>query len=167
MARKSVEELKASGSYRQSRHGARINPFVPAAEDIAPPADLPAELRPRWAEIVADFQSIGLVTRTDVVLLRLAFNQLENAGILQARFTALAADPATQPVELNRLQASAANATASFLKLVTALRDRVRSNPKRKAEDDWLGRTTGFTDDDLPPPKKSIKAVIARKSSRP
>jgi hypothetical protein len=114
----------------------------PPPDDFAPPAILSKELHPQWREVIADLQLIGAVSRTDIVMLIEAFSMLENARILQARFRGAAGDPATESLELGRLQSASASAVGSFLKLVGKVREMIAERPKPEKKDDWLARDT-------------------------
>lgn len=139
-APKSIEEHKANGTYRASRHGKPpASPAVPAL-DVSPPESVPESLHAQWSAMVKDLQAAGTVTRTDLCLLERAFTQLGNAFKLQAVFDHALTDPEASPSDVTKYQGATASATSSFQRLVTEIRRAVKANkPEQKDEfAEWL-----------------------------
>lgn len=155
--KKTIEELIAAGTYRPSRHGPRLQATAAPADDFAAPPEIPASLHTRWAEVVADLRAVGVVTRTDVVLLARAFSQLDNAEKFQQLLDKQLAEGGDVS-SLAKIQNASANATASFLRLVITVRDAVRQNKSRAPV-----TPTGYrVDSKTGELRKSIRAVLER-----
>lgn len=140
-APKTIEQHKANGTYRASRHGKPpAGPAVPAL-DVSPPASVPEDLHEQWEAMVKDLQAAGTVTRTDLCLLERAFTQLGNAVKLQAVFDYSLTDPEASPSDVTKYQGATASATSSFQRLVTEISRAVKANAKPEQKDEfaeWL-----------------------------
>jgi hypothetical protein len=136
-AKKTIDEHKANGTYRPSRHGKP--PAAPAvsALDVSPPASVPAGLHAEWLAIVDDLKTAGTVTRTDLCLLERAFTQLGNAIKLQAVFDQSLTDPEASPSDVTKYQGATASATSSFQRLVTEIRRAVKANSRPQEKDEF------------------------------
>ncbi len=75
---KSVEEHKANGTYRPSRHANR-GLTLPAAEMMTAPEYLSENTKTAWIEIVYPLIQAGTVTEVDKAILEDAFINYDNA----------------------------------------------------------------------------------------
>lgn len=135
---KSIAEHVAQGTYRKDRHDVDIVP-APQAQNTSPPSPLPVSLVPAWDTVVSDLLAVGIVTKTDILLLSQAFKDLENAELIQLAYDeALRGDgEGTNTSDISKLQSARASAMSSYSKILEGIRRTVKGNPKPR-ETDWL-----------------------------
>lgn len=87
---KSSAELKASGTIRKDRHGARLENHIKPVSEIAPPAHYAGEYLEKWNEVVKHLADFNILAAQDydaictyvetVIFQRLCLREFQKTG---------------------------------------------------------------------------------------
>ena len=156
--RKTVEELKASGSYRPAKHGHLVAAGAALPADIAAiPAAISPEMAETWAHHVEDLAAFGIPTRSDLAILERAIVALATARQLQSELDQAITEHADAG-NLTRLAAAAGTSANTYARLLQRAHDAVRQNSKARP-----APADGFYIDKSGKQRKSIRAILERK----